>query len=116
MTTNTIIFMSKRVATLVMANAQNFSAAAGMDKPLRQQSKRKRSIAICCSRIRACVCDCKCNAIRFYQTRQMNLVCNEERQRERLSTRSQNQVTDRVWQQVPQSFLMKCMPSVLPGR
>ena len=60
------------------------------------------------------MCDCKCNAIRFYQTRQMNLVCNEER--ERLSTRSQNEVTDRVWQQVPQSFLMKCMPYVLPGR
>ena len=41
----------------------------------------------------------------------MNSVRNEER--ERLPTRSQNEVTDRVWQQVLQSFLMKYMPSVL---
>ena len=45
------------------------------------------------------VCDCKCNAIHFHQTCQMNSVYNEER--ERLPTRFQNEVTDRVWRQVP---------------
>ena len=44
------------------------SAAAEIDKPLRPQSKAPDAY----SRVRECVCDCKCNAIEFNQTCHMN--------------------------------------------
>ena len=40
------------------------SAAAATDKPLPPQSKAPDVY----SRIRDCVCNCKCDAIHFYQT------------------------------------------------
>ena len=50
------------------------SGAAEIDKPLRPQSKAPDAF----SRIRECVCDCKCNAIEFNQTYHiMNALCNQ---------------------------------------
>ena len=40
------------------------------------------------------VCDCKCNAIHFHQTCEMNSVYNEHCEPERLPIRSQSEVTD----------------------